>query len=280
MSAPTEIAYPFVPRLGNLDRTQPVGPMLVQELEHRVRELKDAEGRLQWEATEGVFDPQMRINTCPTSQGVTRCGWPIISIEMVLPHAPRRVVKFFQDMNAQRSRAINAHLTQLDEIEFLVADGIVVSEPLKSVLANPTTARNTPVDWCSTYKKVVYTYTAAESLSPDMQLPPIDSVDLMAVRPNSLDDPNTWLMLAMSVYHDSHRPSLAARRLELYGAYTQFEPVQVQQGEGGAAVVTHTRVTYRSCLKVTDADYGSFTYIRLKEECDRLAASRAALSKL
>jgi hypothetical protein len=78
-------------------------------------------------------------------------------------------------------------------------------------------------------------------------------------------------MLAMSVYHDSHRPSMAARRIEQYGAYTQFEPVQV-----GSA--THTRVTYRSCVKVTDADYGSFTYIRLLEDCNRLAASRAALA--
>jgi hypothetical protein len=79
----------------------------------------------------------------------------------------------------QGSRAINAHVTRLEEIEVLVRNGAVVSEPLKVVLAHPATAKGTPANWCEMYKTVAYMYTAADSLSVDMHLPPLDSVDLV-----------------------------------------------------------------------------------------------------
>jgi hypothetical protein len=50
----------------------------------------------------------------------------------------------------------------------------------------------------------------------------------VAVRPIAMDQPNVWFMLAMSVYHENFKSSKEARRLEVYGAYTQFEPVQVR----------------------------------------------------
>jgi len=279
MSVP--VLFPYVPRLGNLDRTQPVGPMLVAELERRVQELRDKDARLPWELMQDI-DPQVRITFCGSSENVTRCGWPVLNLETILPHAPRRVVKFFQDVDKQRSRAINRHVTKLEEVEVLVRDGAVVSDQLRDVLAQPSTAKGTNVAWCEMYKTVAYMYTHAESLNKEMQLPPVESVDLMAIRPAALDQPNTWLMLAMSVYHDSYKPSKDARRLELYGAYTQFEPIEVQvvvvvAGASVTQTQTHTRVTCRSCLKVTDAEYQTFMFLRISEECARLAATRAAL---
>jgi hypothetical protein len=270
----------FVPKytLSILHTSPDAGLLLTAEMERRFREYyNDTSVEVVDAATKKTINPGWSSVQSPQDfidirvlkrPQLSRSKVPAVEFTMYIAAPPLVCVQFFQDIKEQQQTTVNAKIEELIHISRIVKN----QQPHQTQQQLPL---NLADDWYTAYKNVSFIYTRHRSMAPSLGMPPVDAVNIMAVRKFTEGKiKGSWLIMSMCAHADNFKARDGYIRAENYIAFSLIEPFVSDDG----SIITKLRVV--ECLTMDGYTPKDIITAQIPNEVERFYTSVARIVEI